>query len=359
MRTTHKMILKAYVPIFFLAELFFLLIIVLVDLFSNLWRYLQNDALLTDILRASLLYLPRAASFALPPALLFSVAFTLGNYQSRNELLAIFASGISLRRFTAPLVLLSVVISVGSFLFHETMVIPTLLEKSLLSDQLTGLSSANNNTNIVIRSEEGRVIYRADYYNAENRTLTNTQVIIRDGDMKFLHRLKSEWAQYIDGQWYFNRTRLFSGGPEGVIEEQYREVYSDQLLSEAPESFRRQVRSVEELNVQEARAWIESLQKTGSEHYQDALTGYYQRFAFMLAPLIVTLLSLSMSGYFRKNILLMSLLFSLIISVVYYVGDMVLGLLARQGYLGALTGAWGSTLLFLAISIFLLRHAKS
>jgi lipopolysaccharide export system permease protein len=55
----------------------------------------------------------------------------------------------------------------------------------------------------------------------------------------------------------------------------------------------------------------------------------------------------------------MSLLSSLVISVVYYVSEMVLVLFARQGLLRPITGAWASAVIFLIISLFLLKKAKS
>jgi len=57
--------------------------------------------------------------------------------------------------------------------------------------------------------------------------------------------------------------------------------------------------------------------------------------------------------------LLMSLMVSLILSVIYYVSDMILGLFAKQGIIEPATGAWASVLFFLAAGAILLRHAKT
>lgn len=55
----------------------------------------------------------------------------------------------------------------------------------------------------------------------------------------------------------------------------------------------------------------------------------------------------------------MSLLSSVIVSVLYYVSEMVLVLFAQLGIIRPITGAWTSALLFLCISLFLLKKAKS
>ena len=55
----------------------------------------------------------------------------------------------------------------------------------------------------------------------------------------------------------------------------------------------------------------------------------------------------------------MSLMTSLILSVVYYVSDMILGLFAKQGIIEPAIGAWAAVLFFLALGAVLLRHAKT
>ncbi|MFW5844538.1 MAG: LptF/LptG family permease, partial [Spirochaetota bacterium] len=87
------MVLKSFFPVFFAALLFFVLIIQLVDLFANLVRYLSLEVPLLSIARVQFLYLPKSVSFALPVALLFAVAFTLGQLYSNNELISVFAAG--------------------------------------------------------------------------------------------------------------------------------------------------------------------------------------------------------------------------------------------------------------------------
>ncbi|WP_020613618.1 LptF/LptG family permease [Sediminispirochaeta bajacaliforniensis] len=360
MKKLDLMVLRAFFHMLLLSLILFSFVVVLVELFSNLWRYLQNDAVLAEILFTSLLYYPKALTLALPPSILFAIAFTLGSYQANNELLALFSSGISLLRFAVPIIALSALLSVGSYFFQEHLVIPKSAQKQILTDRLSGRSSVGNNNNVVILSGEGRFLYKIDYYNAKNESLTGVSVLIRDSQGNFKKRIESEWAQYDEsGLWVFHRVRLFEVLSDKRVTEQFFLTYRNPELSESPSSFRKQIGSVNELQRKEAKVWIERLRKSGSERYHKELTAYYERFSFSLTPLIVTLLSISLSGYFKKNILLMSLLSSVIVSVLYYVSEMVLVLFAQLGIIRPITGAWTSALLFLCISLFLLKKAKS
>jgi lipopolysaccharide export system permease protein len=71
------------------------------------------------------------------------------------------------------------------------------------------------------------------------------------------------------------------------------------------------------------------------------------------------ILSISMGGRFRKNILLMSLFASLSAAVVYYITEMLSMTMAGLNYISPVTGAWSPVVLFAVIGIFLLQSAKT
>ena len=102
MTLLYKMLLIAFIPVLVMALLFFILILELVDLFANLWRYLNHDVTMMDIFRVMWLYIPKCISLSVPIAMLFSISFTLGNHYASNELISVFGAGISLYRFVLP-----------------------------------------------------------------------------------------------------------------------------------------------------------------------------------------------------------------------------------------------------------------
>ena len=134
----------------------------------------------------------------------------------------------------------------------------------------------------------------------------------------------------------------------------YSDVYTNPEFNTAPFTFRKIVRDVDEMRLNDAREWIFSLRKAGLP-YSEALTTFYRRFSFALTPFIVCLLSAAIGGRFRKNILLMSLLTSLIISVVYYVMQLVLAILANLGYISPAAGAWAPFIFFCIAGFFAYR----
>jgi lipopolysaccharide export system permease protein len=90
-----------------------------------------------------------------------------------------------------------------------------------------------------------------------------------------------------------------------------------------------------------------------------ALAEYYHRFSFSTVSLVIMILSISMGGRFRKNVLLMSLLTSLGSAVVFYVSEMISMMMAQLGYISPFVGAWFPVLVFIVVGVLMLRHAKT
>lgn len=361
MRILTRFLLRHFVPIFLLALAFFVMIIQLVDLFSNLVRFLNLEIPLSRIVTAQFLFLPKAVSYALPIALLFAVAFTLGTLYANNELIAVFGSGVSLYRFIAPLILLGLVMSIGTFFFQEFLVIDTYRQKNELTRQLLNITRTFSNTDITVRGPGGMIVYSAEYYNDTTQQLSRVNVLQRDSNGVFKRRIVAGSGRWNGTFWVWENGTTYTavnGSPEeGIIAEAFRSLHDEQF-TQPPRSFRRTARDIDELPLDEAREWINALRNAG-QPFRAALTDYYNRYSFALTPFIVMLLSSSFGGRFKKNVLLMSLLVSLVVTVVYYVTGMITGLMAGNGVIPPLAGAWTGVVLFTVLGVISFRTAKT
>jgi lipopolysaccharide export system permease protein len=129
-------------------------------------------------------------------------------------------------------------------------------------------------------------------------------------------------------------------------------------LGEPPVTFRKTTRRVEEMGWAQAGDWVSRLRRAGLP-YREALTQYYRKYFVAFNPFIVILLAAGVGGRFRRNVLLMSLLASLVLSVVYFVGQMVSVILAKNGIIPPLAGAGFSFIVFLAGGVVILRTART
>jgi lipopolysaccharide export system permease protein len=352
------MVLGQFLPVLVISLLFFMLVMQLVDLFSNLVRYLDLEVPISEIARAQLLYVPKSLSFSLPIAVLFSASYSLGLFYSNNELIAVLASGVPLHRFALPLMVSGLLLSVGSFVFEETVVIETYTRKTALTRELLNVNRSFSNTDVTLLGTANRVVYHADYYNDATDTLSGLTVLMRDEGGRVARRINADWAEWRAGRWILHEVVVFERGPDDGLERREMARLEDDGLTAEPETFRRRTQDIEEMQLSQAQEYIRELRQAGLP-YREALTSYYERFSFALTPLIVTLIASVVGSRFQKNILLMSLLVSLSLAVMYYIVGMVTGLLAAAGTIPPWAGAWSGFVLFLALGMIGFRYART
>jgi len=354
-----RYLLKHFIPVFILSLFMFVMFLLLLDLFMNLVNYLNYDATFAQIMTVSYYYIPKSVSYSLPISLLFAVAYTLGELCARNELTSVIAAGVPFWRFGLPLIIAGAIVSVFSFFFDDNIVIPNLKLKTELANKIKHQENLSSNSEISIRTRNGTRIYYVDYFDYNNLILNG--VIIVDIDIKnrengrFVSAIRAQSAKWEEGHWVFSNADLYKW-EDGILRIYPLQPTTD--YSEEPELFRRSSIDPSELNAKDAKLLINDLKMIGLP-YIKAEADYYHRFSFSAVSFIVVMLSISMGGRFRKNIMLMSLLTSISISVVYYVMEMISMTMANSGYIKPFIGAWFPVIFFTLIGVVLLRYSKT
>jgi lipopolysaccharide export system permease protein len=356
--TLWRYVLRLFLPYFAGAVLFFVLIVELIDLFGSLWRYLALGVPVSKILGVVVLYAPTCLSYALPVALLFATAFTLGSLYASNELVAVFSAGNRLSAFVAPLLAVGLALSVFSFFFSDGVVLGSYREKGLYSRKLLGQNVSLSNSDVAVIARDGQVVYRAEYYDDAGRSMSNVTIIERDPGGKPVARTEAVTARWDGEGWELSRVRRFSLGPDGKWSESHYGTYRDKSFDEAPSTFRSQNLDVKEMSVNQLGTYVAFLRRAGLP-FEGALAERHKRFAFSFAPFIVVLISSALGGRFRKNVLLASLLASLLVATAYYVTQMLTMLMAKTGVLPPALGAWIPLALFGGLGVALFRKART
>ncbi|MDR0443822.1 MAG: LptF/LptG family permease [Treponema sp.] len=350
-----RYLVRQFLPIFFIALSLFVFLLLLIDLFANLVRYLNYEVPLLTILKISLYFTPKSFSYAMPISLLFAAAYTLGDLYARNELTTIFSSGIPFWRFSISLVIIGLFASVFSFFFDDVLVIPTLRVKNDLSRRALRQHVTENNSDVVIKARNGRLVYSVDYFDHINLLLNGVSIIEMDGNGEFISFIRAPSATWRDTYWELHSAVIYHY--ENDIP-RIRPLPPNTSYHEPPAMFRRKAVNVEELQAKEAGELVNDLRAAGLAFFQ-AQANYYHRYSFAATSLIVMILSISMGGRFRKNILLMSLFASLSVAVVFYIMEMLSMTMAGLNYIPPVVGAWFPVLAFLVIGLFMLRGAKT
>ena len=354
-------LIRQFFPVFFAALSIYVLLILLTDYSLNLIRFLNNGVGLLSMLKVSFYYIPKSISYALPISLLFASAYTLGDLGAKNELYIILGSGVPYWRFCTSLIMLGIAFSIFAFFFEDLAVIPSLKTKNRISRELLGTYSENA-SRIIIKLEGGRLLYSIDFFDSSSLSLNNVTIIQLDENGKLntlVHAPRAEWNErswlYLNPVLYNWEKGLFRPSTADPIKiashlsEQYREE---------PETFRRSAISASDLKIREAAIHIKDLRRAGLPT-ASALTEFHRRFSFSAVSFVVFFLSITVSGRFKKNILLLSLIASLGTAVTYYVIEMLSIMIAQIGIISPVLGAWIPVFVCTAAGFCMLQNSKT
>lgn len=355
--TLIKYMLKKFIGIFLGSLFFFVLILCLTDLLMNLWNYISKGVSLAVVGKILLYYIPKTVWYAVPIATLFSTSYMLSDLYAQNELVAIFASGVSLLKFTVPLLIFGFLASFGLFLFEDNVVVQTYAKKNELQNRALNVSHSLNNEDVVVMSDRGKIIYKASYYDDELKRLYGLYVVFRDDDKNFQCLIRSEGATFEDGLWKLTDGDMFVFEDDVFVRKVVDEKYLS-LLNETPDTFQNNRMNVEEVSTRDSRLYIEHLDRAGLPS-SEAKSQYYKKYAFPFVVFIVVFLAIGLSGKTRKNVLIVSLALCIGATVVFYIMQMVTMLMAKFEVIGPLMGAWFPVVFFVFASIILLRFART
>lgn len=353
-------IFKNYLPLLFGALALFIIGFEIVDLFMNIWKYIFNNVPVKTVLQILLYYLPKTLTFALPLAMLFATCYMLCILSSQNELVALFASGVSYFKAMLPLIIFAFVLTQLYIVFEDKVVVPCYKLYSELKDACLHIEHDSNNSNIVIRSNSGTVIYKADLYEDSVSRLHGVLIIIRndDGGANSIIKANSAVWNEDENRWILSSAVKYVLSNDKELKKTFVTSEDEELLIEPPATFKNNKVDIETATIKESKEFINYLKRTGLPS-GEALSVYYKKYSFSFVLLIVTLLAIGLSGRSKRNVIIISMMLSLASSVLFYVLQMVTMLLAKFGFVTPLAGAWFPVVVFLIISVVLLKNSKT
>lgn len=352
-------ILKKVIPFFFVSLLFIALILNLVDLFMNISKYLEMQAPAKEVIRIMIFYIPKTIWFAGPIALLFSVTYVLSDLYSKNEMEAIFASGVSLFRFVLPLLFFAIIMAVAMFFWEDRLVVNTLEKKTTLQKQLLGEEETANNENVVVISDSAQIVYKARRYRDSVKRLENVFFVFRNETKDLEAIIHAETAVWNEekGLWELANAIQFEKDNASLKKTPLNQKYLSQL-SENYEIFRKTNVDIKNVNTADAKLYINHLKKAGLS-FNEPLSEYYKKYSFPFILFISVFLAVGLTGKTRKNVLLISLSLSIAAVVLFYVFQMVTMVLAKTGIMTPFMGAWLPDIVFIFIAGVLLKFSRT
>jgi lipopolysaccharide export system permease protein len=356
-RIHDRYVLRQFLKVFLFSSLAFVVIYIVVNTFEEIDNFIDHDAKLHHIVAYYVYSVPFILTYIIPVALLLGSVFSMGIFSRRNELVAFIASGVSLARVAFPILAFSLLLSIVTAVFNDTVVTKANRKhEDVKQYDIEGSVRADPNIkeNFHYLGENG-FVYLASRYNHENQSLYDVVVQQFDGTT-LVRRVDAKRAAWKDGAWHFydGFDRRFESKNERVA------AFDDIILRELvedPLSFAKEEVDQENMNVKELSAYIDKVRKSGgsTERYQ---TDLYFKFSYPLAGSIFVLIGVAFASGKRKQSIATGFGLTLLISFVYY-GVLRIGqTLGYNAVVPPLLAAQLGNVIFLALGVGLLTRAN-
>ena len=340
----------------------FLIIFVVVDTVENMDKFIDAEVPGNIIFSYYIHSLPWFISIGLPMAVLVSTIFTVGLLSRRNELTAMKASGVSLYRIAAPLIICSIIISLASFFFDDRVVTTgnqkrREIEKEYLIKS-RGKRYSTKKRDIFLRKSD-------DFHIAIDRYTPKTQkaagvVIHFMKEGKLTQRIDTNRMTWLpqDEKWRLETYAIREFHPDG-FETAVHFSRSDTVLAIkfSPEDLTRQATSPQEKNYSNLKTFIAELNESGVDTTRWEVN-LYGKISFAFTNVIVVLFAFPLVAFKPRTGLAFGAGMSVFVIFGYYAFIRFGQTLGYKGILEPVLSAWIGNIVFCLGGIILLMRAR-
>jgi lipopolysaccharide export system permease protein len=351
-KVLDRYILRRFLFILFFALFAFICIFLIVDSIERLDVYIDEKVPSLVVVQLYVYYLPYIIVLALPVAMLLASLFSVGNLARKNEIVAISASGVSLYRTLAPLLLLALFISLGAYYFGEHVVPQASSKRAALIDQYLEKKREawrKRINNVYMRDSQNRLISMRAFDAA--RSTGHTVSIRRFEGLELRYRLDCRSMSWEDSVWVLRQgvERIFREGQESVNTFESKKLTDENLR---PQDFAQVLKKPEEMSYQELKAFIAEVKLNGGNE-SHWLVDLYLKIAIPFANFIIVLFGAPLASPKRRGGGAAGFGISLVICFVYFGLVKVCQSFGQNGVLPPLFAAWFANGLFAAWAIYI------
>lgn len=311
-------------------------------------------------LQFTLYQMPEVLVLLLPAGCLMGTLICLSGFARRNELTAMFASGISLGRIA--FVILSLVFMTCCFSFVITdRVIPPLAKIRAHFYRTVIQKKPDLQTDIKqnkIWYKSHNLIYNLRTFDPQKSEISGISIYTFDNNFDLIQQIEAKTARFSGGQWHLSTGLLTlfdekTGIP--LIKKFQQQIIS---LPESPEDFKEIEKEVETLRLKNLWKYIQRNKEAGIDTHTYEVT-FWSKISLALVPLIMALLGIPFASKHQRHASLakdISLCF--LIVVIYWLLFSVALSMGKSGWMPPFWSAWLPNLVFFVFGIFMVLRVR-
>ena len=313
------------------------------DLLSLANLVVELGAPIEPALKVFLLKLPQIIVWTLPMSVLLATLLSLSRLSQNSEIVAMRAGGMSFGRLAAPILCVSLLISVVSFLINETVVPHTNAEsRRVMVEEVRGSRLPTITRHVVIKGERGNnldwILYANRY---DSRTSTFYQAtLVYMNDNAPVQTAFADRIVWNERTWVMENGIAYHFTPEGEVVVATYPAHSRPVdLGQRPEDVARLQKSPEEMGLAELREHIETLRRQGAD-VRSLQVQMHLKYSIPVASLVFALVGIPLGIQSHRAGSSTGFGMSVIIIFIYYIMMTLGSALGQAGALPPVLAAW-------------------
>ncbi len=327
---------------------------------ENLDEFLDRQVKFAIIVEYYISFFPDILKVLTPVAVLISTLFSIGKLSNNNEITAMKSGGLSLYRLMLPLVIISLLLSIGQLYFNGWIVPKSNAKKIEIDRQYLSKNPENRTIfNLYFRDNPNRNILM-QHYNADERAAYQVGIenFSSEKSPRLLNRIECEKMEWdtLKNSW-----KMING---------IKRVFSDNLmlttrfdmeytkLSITHNQILKLKREPEEMNFDEIKEYIDIL-RIGGKDVRRQMIDYYSDYAFPFANFIVILFGVPFASVKKKGGIAIQIGAAMVIAFSYLLFTELSKTIGFSMELNPAIVGWSANVIFFIAGIIVLFKTKT
>ena len=335
----------------------FLVLLLVFTLFELLGDILHNQIPALVVAEYLLNVAPYLLYTVAPLIMLLAVLVTFGIMQRSNEITAVKATGISVYRLVAPVLVMAALISVGLFFADQFYLPHTNKRQEALHNQIKGKPPQT-----YLRPDrkwifgQNNDIYYYQFFDADRNQFGNITVFQLD-PVSFtitrrIHAERAHWAESMN-RWVYENGWERSLRVSAMGGYRLFDVSTFPELAETPAYFKKEVKQYTEMNYEELHRYIRDLQQSGFDVVRLRVQ-LHKKLSYPVITLVMAVLAIPFSLSSGKKGAITGVAIAVGIAVFYTVVSRLFEAMGDLSQLPPALAAWFPDLIFSLVGGYLI-----
>jgi LPS export ABC transporter permease LptF/LPS export ABC transporter permease LptG len=355
-------VLRGWIFYFGILLVAFTGVYVIFDFFQVLGDIVRNQVSIRVVIDYYRFLLPQVIYLMLPLSILVATLVNFGLLTKSNQVIAIKSAGVSLYRLSLPVLSVTALLSVGMFLFADSVLPETNQRQNGLRNQIKGKPAQTfyRPDHQWIFGTSSR-IYNYTFFDPDQNVFANLSVFEFDpATFRMTRRLQAAravWEASIHG-WILENGWSRDLNGDRVTSYLPFSIATFKELTEEPAYFKKEVKPSEQMSTLELRRYIADLSQSGFDVVRLSVQ-FYRKFSYPLIAFVVTLIGIPFSFSMGGKGALTGIAVSIGIAIVYWSTSSLFETMGNLSQLPPAMAAWSPDILFGLAGTYLLLRIKT